>query len=98
MAIKTVDKTEETKVTRRGELCTIQGKEYFVRAPKAKDMVALEGKFKEITSSFSQGLLMIDHLCDELSYDELLEMYFDDLQDVFRVFDKLFGNAVNNAG
>ena len=97
MAIKTVEKSEEQKVTRRGEICKIAGKEYFVRAPKAKDMIALEDKFKNVTSAFSQGLLMVDHLCDEITYAELIELYVDDLTEVFEVFDKLLGTPTPDA-
>lgn len=86
--IKTDATTVEVK-KERGEICKIGNKEYFIRAPKAKDMIALEKKFQTHTSQFAQGLLLISHLSEDLTFEMLEDMYVDDLTEVFAVFEKL---------
>ena len=90
MPVKTNTESQEKKVSEvRGEICEINGKTYFIRAPKAKDMMEIEKKLEKYSSTFAQGLLTIAHLCDDLTFEELSEMYVDELNPLFAVFDKL---------
>lgn len=73
----------------RGEICTIDGRQYFIKAPKARDMIKLEKEFQKHNSVFAQGLLLVAQQCDELTFEELQDMYVDDLEEVFAVFEKL---------
>ena len=94
MPVKTIDQVPEEekapeKKKLRGTDITLEGKKYFIRKPKAKDLAIIEEKTQDINSTFTQGLMMVDILCDELSLDYLMELYAEDLGPVFDVFDKL---------
>lgn len=102
MAVKTI--TESSPLNNgtdiqtnkaRGELCTIRGKEYYIRYPKAKDMISLEKTFSaKNAGSFTQALLMIQELSEDknLTYEFLEDLYLDELTDALELFQKLLPN------
>jgi uncharacterized protein with gpF-like domain len=102
MAIKTksteetpAQDTTSTEKKVRGDMCKIGEKEYFIRTPKGKDMIAIEHRFLKTKSSYEQALILVDYLCEEITLEELKDMYADELTDVFNVFEKIFPAAPN---
>lgn len=89
MPISTKEKTEEKVKSSKGVTITLDGKSYFVRKPKAKDMVEIEKVTANETSQFMQGLTIVSHLCEELSVEFLLDQYVEDLNPVFDAFNEL---------
>lgn len=94
MPVKTIEQVSETEKAPevkklRGVEITLEGQKYFIRKPKAKDLALIEEKTQEMTSTFTQGLMMVDILCDELSLDYLMDLYAEDLGPVFDAFDQL---------
>ena len=91
MAVKTIEAVaEKTEVKKqRGVEITLEGKKYFIRKPKAKDFITIEERVGEKTSNFIQGLVMVDVLCDELSYEYLEDLYIEDLGPIFDAFEQL---------
>lgn len=72
--------------------CTIRGVEYNVRLPKAKDMIAIEKRFKDYKdSNIMQALLLVSSLSvnGELTLDFLEDLYMDELKPVIDLTEKL---------
>lgn len=86
--IETETKTAEVKKT-NGVTITLEGKPYFVRKPKGRDMVEIEKITAKEQSQFMQGLIIVSHLCEELETDYLLDLYVEDLNSVFDAFNEL---------
>lgn len=97
MPVKTVEAKVEKSIKPRGKYITLEDKEYFIRKPKAKDMVEIEKVTSKEQSQFMQGLIIVSHLCDDLTVDYLLDLYVEDLNQVFDVFNELLpSDAVPN--
>lgn len=103
MAIKPIIEEQVSEVVKtvvtaapRGEYCTIRDVRYFIRYPKAKDMISLEKLFvTKDASSFTQALLMIQELSEDksLTYEYLEDLYLDELTEALELFQKLLPSA-----